>query len=438
MSELNEIIEQVQRVLRIASCSSSDSDKHLGNREVVRSLLEWTQGKLESKVIPKAPDSVDETLFLWPKGCDFPETGGLALHTHLDTVPPGRLNDWTRSGPYQAQIHDAKEIVGLGAADVKSDAICKIKALLNFDDHRASIKRLPYFVGSFSEEVGMKGAKEIHDKAFVRPEWALVGEPSEGNLCYANKGFLSFEAEKRFSWEEVSSPQKPMVFQGQSAHSSSPHKGVNALEKALDHLIEKPSRPIGGASGSVAINVIPGYFEWQAGTKTIDSEARATLIRWRQIHARFQTWLSSLPGMDIFEPSQPTSTWTILEIEDGLLKIGLECRYLPNQNITELVDWLQQESGSEIQLSSTAPAAYQEKACEFGSALKKLLRPDQNWITKSGSNEAYFYQSLGAQVFVHGPGRSYGNIHKPNESIEIGELEKAFCFYRKVCEELCS
>lgn len=438
MNLSEELIPSVQRILRVPSCSSKNDERHLGNRDVIREIIQWVNGRLQYRVLPSSENSSDETLFLWPKTQDFPSRGGLALHTHLDTVPPGRLSEWTRSGPYEATLHPNQEIVGLGSADVKSDAICKILALMTILENKKSLPtRNCYFVGSFAEEIGMKGAQWLAREKPIAPEWALVGEPSANHICYANKGLLAFEGRLEFSWEESSLAETQMAFEGVSAHSSAPQKGKNALEMALDYLVAHPDFRVSSGSGSIALNVIPGHYEWTRSEKCIDLATQKKLIELRKAHQSFQAWLPTRSRMKDFDPSSATSSWTVLEFTDGALHYEWEARYLPGQDLREIVDFVQKKIPNDIYLARSSPAMAEKQNGEFGKALNRLRSSEQDWITKSGSNEAYFYQQLGAQVFVHGPGRSYGNIHKANECVGVESLQKAYHFYSKVIEELC-
>jgi acetylornithine deacetylase/succinyl-diaminopimelate desuccinylase-like protein len=52
--------------------------------------------------------------------------------------------------------------------------------------------------------------------------------------------------------------------------------------------------------------------------------------------------------------------------------------------------------------------------------------------TKASCTEAALYTEKGAQAFVFGPGRSIGNVHRPNEYNEVPQLEKATRFYHQM------
>jgi len=118
--------------------------------------------------------------------------GGLLLVTHLDTVPCGPREAWTRTGgdPW-ALTEEAGTLYGLGCADVKLDALCKIEAARRLRDTR--LRRPFWLLGTFGEEVGLKGARHFAGSELfeeVRPRQVLCGEPSKLELISAHKGYV--------------------------------------------------------------------------------------------------------------------------------------------------------------------------------------------------------------------------------------------------------
>lgn len=430
-----EIIRRTQDIIRIPSASSLDPKKHIGNRKVAEYLSQWVNKHLNWQIIDSETHS-NVTFICWPKSFEFPKSGGLALHTHLDTVQAGDLKQWTDAQPFEAK-RLKNHIVGLGAADVKPDAICKISALLEYAEN-SNLKICPFFIGSFSEEIGMQGAQWIRDHQIVKPGFALVGEPSNGDLCYANKGLFLLKANLEFEAEAYSGKAYEIHYRGMGGHSSAPHKSINALEMALDDLAYQidHSTPIGECIGSIASNVIPGEYEWRSSSNLIPNFILKRLYEIRKAHRQFQESLQESHIDSNFEPATPSSAWTVLDRKSNSLHIEIEGRFLPGQKPQELIQNFL-KACPELSLDRVSPSCFQDRESKFGQILGKLLKSDKKWITKSGSNESYFYQDLGAEVFVHGPGISYGNIHRPNEKIEISSILEARDFYKKVIERLC-
>lgn len=433
---MSELIEKVKEVLKINSASSFQSQDHQGNLDVALFLKSWVSDRLEVKIFESNRHPKDVTFVCWPKSQAFPEKGGLALHTHLDTVQAGKLDRWTEAGPFEAKEKN-DWIYALGAADVKSDAICKLSALLEFSEQK-DFKHTPFFIGSFAEEIGMEGARWIYDNKLIHPSYALVGEPSDGKICFANKGLYILEAQLDFIPTETAKTESQIHYEGVSGHSSSPHRAQNALEMALDDLeyqLEKQT-PISNFEGSVASNVIPGHFSFLSKPDLIPTDTLKALVKMRKSHRLFQKEIASLLQNPIFEPAGASSAWTILKRHKNQIQIEIEGRFLPQQDPESLSLFLR-ERHPELRLKRSSPACEESREGEFVEKLLKASEDKNPWITKSGSNEAYFYQKLGAKVFVHGPGESYGNIHKPNEKIHRKSIEKAFRFYQNLIKITC-
>jgi acetylornithine deacetylase/succinyl-diaminopimelate desuccinylase-like protein len=149
----------------------------------------------------------------------------LVLNTHLDTVPPGAPQLWTACGgdPFNARV-EGDRIYGLGAADTKLDFAAKAFALGAIGTPRRDV----YLVGSFGEEHGLAGAKEIA-KAALLPAGAMafVGEPSRLEVITAHKGLMVFELKLGFTPLRFDEPMRVrrLTFAGKAAHSSTPALG---------------------------------------------------------------------------------------------------------------------------------------------------------------------------------------------------------------------
>src|SRR6202007_924743 len=158
----------------------------------------------------------------------------IVFNTHLDTVPPGAPELWTACGgdPFTARA-DSDRIYGLGAADTKLDFAAKVFALTAIGTPRRDV----HLVGSFGEEHGLTGAREIVE-AGILPAGAMafVGEPSRLEVITARQSLVVFELKVGVTPLRVDEPMQArrMTFAGKAAHSSTPALGVNAIEIALE------------------------------------------------------------------------------------------------------------------------------------------------------------------------------------------------------------
>jgi succinyl-diaminopimelate desuccinylase len=173
----------------------------------------------------------------------------VVFQTHLDTVEPGPKAAWTETenNPFQATVKNGN-IYGLGTADVKLDFLCKWRALKEI----AHLKqKFPFaLVGTFGEEMGMEGSKLLLSEKAVDAKMAIIGEPSELKIVYANNGYGVCRFEIPFLQEELdfiknhqnvfSASAQEKIFHGKAVHSSTPHLGENAILKLVDYLSKMP------------------------------------------------------------------------------------------------------------------------------------------------------------------------------------------------------
>ncbi|AFP84464.1 acetylornithine deacetylase [secondary endosymbiont of Ctenarytaina eucalypti] len=144
--------------------------------------------------------------------------GGLLLTGHSDTVPfdDGR---WTRD-PFLLTEHDTK-LYGLGTADMKGFLAFVLDSIRDIESF--TLQKPLYVLATADEETSMAGARYFACHSQLRPDCAIVGEPTSLRPVRAHKGHLS----------------SAVTVMGQSGHSSDPSRGVNAIEvmhEAIAHL----------------------------------------------------------------------------------------------------------------------------------------------------------------------------------------------------------
>jgi acetylornithine deacetylase/succinyl-diaminopimelate desuccinylase-like protein len=387
----------------------------------------------------------------------------LVFNTHLDTVPPGDLTLWTECGgdPFSPKI-EGDRIYGLGAADTKLDFVAKSAALLSC---RQPL-RTTYFIGTFGEEQGLLGAKEMAASGLL-PKGALafVGEPSSLKVVTAHKGLMAFALIIEYQpLPRTSHPVYRATFQGRSAHSSTPRLGVNAIELALGALGANPELELIAIDGGDAVNKVPATCKVlvagaaerlkAAELKPYENSAVSESIPHKVVVAasRFVEYLESFAaGNGPWEPDLAPPTLTcnpgIIKSSDGQLTIGFELRPPPSlaldvvrAGINEIVRRLSSafkdlhfalsEDRANPGFRSTAD---NEVVTLAVSALARAgLSVD--FCAKAGCTEAGVYAAAGLQPVVFGPGPSTGVIHAPNEYNLLSEVEGAIRFYRALLD----
>ena len=100
-------------------------------------------------------------------------SGGLLLAGHTDTVPydEGR---WTRD-PFTLTEHDNK-LYGLGTADMKGFFAFILDAVRDID--ASKLTKPLYILATADEETTMAGARYFAASTAIRPDFAIIGEPT--------------------------------------------------------------------------------------------------------------------------------------------------------------------------------------------------------------------------------------------------------------------
>ena len=149
----------------------------------------------------------------------------ILLNTHMDTVPPGDINNWNGYDPFGAEIDQEGYIHGLAAADDKgglSVQLYLMKLLKDLKDQGASIPGNLIFSTVVQEEaVGMFGIEYLCQKTLpdkkLDVDVVFLGEPTDLNLLIGHRGKVEIV----------------VTVKGRAAHSSAPWLGINALEMSV-------------------------------------------------------------------------------------------------------------------------------------------------------------------------------------------------------------
>ncbi|MBI2646123.1 MAG: M20/M25/M40 family metallo-hydrolase [Deltaproteobacteria bacterium] len=394
--------------------------------------------------------------------------------THLDTVSAGDFSLWTKTGgnPFHATIEGDK-IYGLGTADVKLDALCKIKALEKFKG--VAFKNPFIFAATYGEETGLAGAKKMVSENIIKPKYAVVGEPSNLSIVYAHKGFLTLEFSLIDTQAKEVTPTEPVFkidFFGRSAHSSIPQLGINAVQKALDFLKNhKGKYEFLNLTGGELINVIPdkASLKIKCPEKLVSEEeglhlsteklkkptyvfTTAFVEALEDLQTYFKKLFSEFKKAPAPEFDPPTSVLNIgvISTQENKVRFLLGIRLLPTANTDEILTAIQTQIDSitkkypSIQISKRVDRLSLPMKTDLTSKLimetKNVLRSmglQETLVTKSSSTEASVYRALGAEAIVWGPGISVGNVHKPNEFNYTHHLTHAVTFYEKMIEQFC-
>ena len=183
------------------------------------------------------------------------EGGGKSIlyNGHMDTIPPGEMKD-----PYSAKILDGsafgvsgKVMWGRGTSDMKGALAAMIMAGSVLADLDLKLKGDTIVTATvFEEEPGNIGPPALIDIDGLKPDAALIGEASNLDVTYGNRGVV----------------RTKLTVYGRSCHVSVQERGINALYKMCDFIeelrkrnAELPSHPaLGKASWAICeLKVVP-------------------------------------------------------------------------------------------------------------------------------------------------------------------------------------
>ncbi|SET10240.1 succinyl-diaminopimelate desuccinylase [Natronincola peptidivorans] len=130
---------------------------------------------------------------------------------HLDTVPPDNM----KIPPLAAEVKDGY-IWGRGTVDMKGAVACILMSMLALKRAKIVPDGDIIFTGVIGEEGKSEGTEHIV-KLDLKTDAAIVAEPTNYEYVVGHRGLEWFD----------------IFVKGRAAHSGTPERGVNAIEKAM-------------------------------------------------------------------------------------------------------------------------------------------------------------------------------------------------------------
>jgi succinyl-diaminopimelate desuccinylase len=307
----------------------------------------------------------------------------LLFACHLDVVPPGE-GKW-KYPPFSATEDDGR-VFGRGSADMKGSIAALITAVEQFTAGGAELKGdiiIAAVAGEEADSCGIKKFVADYKDKLLPVAGIVVAEPTSFEVITAHRGLL---------WLEV-------ITKGKTAHGSMPHLGVNAINSMrlfLDEaekinlssekhpLLGDCSMSINTISGGKAVNVVPDRCSVKIDIRTIPSQSHAEIIE------KFRSVFSHV------KKTHPEFDAEVKAIRD--------------------VGALETDSNSKFVRQFCSVVGCQET------------------MTAGFCTDGPFLAGLGAPIVIFGPGKSE-LAHKPDEYIEISDLEEGVDVYRKLFKE---
>ncbi|HZD26117.1 MAG TPA: acetylornithine deacetylase [Alphaproteobacteria bacterium] len=318
--------------------------------------------------------------------------GGVVLSGHTDVVPVDG-QQWS-SEPFSVSERDGR-LYGRGTADMKS--FSAIALALVPEMLQAGLKKPIHFALSYDEEVGCLGAHGLSEHLAglpQRPQAMIVGEPTEMKVVNAHKGSLSYVT----------------TVTGLEAHSSATHQGVNTIFYAAELI---------------------AFLRRQAEAMKTEQTGERFDPPYTTVHVGL---VNGGTALNII-PKRTSFTW--------------ECRVVPGHDGTVVRERFDAFARDELLPEMRAVYPEADIVTEVRARVTPLVPQDGSpaetlVLALAGSNETHavsygteagIFQEGGVPAVVCGPG-NIREAHKPDEYIELSQVEACTAFLRRLIDHL--
>ncbi|MFZ0035667.1 MAG: M20 family metallopeptidase [Sedimentisphaerales bacterium] len=306
--------------------------------------------------------------------------GGLLFACHLDVVTAGE-GGWKY--PAFGGVENKGKIYGRGSADMKGGITAAVTAIREIADSGAKLEGDIVFFAAAGEETDSCGAKRFvggFDNKLPKIAGVVIPEPTDFEVVTAHRGML---------WLEV-------ITKGKAAHGSAPQLGINAISSMKSFLDELQNYKITAETHkllgncSMSINTIFGGKE--------------------------------------------------INVIPDKCSIGVDIRTLPGQQSREIISDFEKivaklkqknpEFDAKIAVIRQVDALETDSNCNFVGDFCSAVGARETSAVGFTTDGPHF-ASLGAPVVIFGPGKPQ-LAHKPDEYIDIADVEKAVEHYRNI------
>jgi len=314
-----------------------------------------------------------------------------AFAGHMDVVPPGDTAQWTSDPfiPTQREGH----LYGRGTADMKGSIAAMVTACERFiernPEHKGSIA---FLITSDEEGPAVDGTVKVVEHLQARNEyidWCLVGEPSSSEtvgdvIKNGRRGSLI----------------GTLTIYGTQGHVAYPHLAENPVHLFAPALAELTAT------------------QWDQGNHDFPPTT-------------FQIW-------DIHAGAG------VSNIIPGELRVGFNFRFSTETNAEQLqsrVQGLLDRQGLKYDLDWTLSGNpfltprddFVDTVC---AAVLEITGTEPQLATSGGTSDGRFIAPTGTRVLELGPVNA--TIHKVDERVHIGELERLSEIYERIMDKLLS
>lgn len=309
----------------------------------------------------------------------------LGFSGHQDVVDPGDLSLWD-TDPFTPVVKNGK-LYGRGACDMKSGLAAMVVAMLEMLEKGEQLPGKIKLLITVGEEIGNFGAAQLTKQGYADDlDGLMVTEPTDDlqEICYACKGVIDYH----------------VTSLGKAAHSSTPEKGVNAI----DPLLEFANQAKAALAKFDHEDPILGKLT-HVITKIVAGEQINSLAEKAQLAGNIRT-IPEYPNEKVYA--------TLNGIIDQLNK-------LPNHHLTIKYTFPEEPMGGDPH-SAMLQLALKVAHDQFGIDAKP--------VTSTGANDGQeFTQAKKDFVSIEmGPGSD--SAHQPNEYCNLAAYYQAIAFYQ--------
>ena len=318
--------------------------------------------------------------------------GGVVLSGHTDVVPVVGQN-WS-SDPFQVVEREGK-LFGRGTADMKS--FCAIGLALVPEMIRQKLSLPIHFALSYDEEVGCLGAPDLShhlQELPVKPQALIVGEPTEMKVVNAHKGCCAIRT----------------IVTGLEGHSSETHKGVNSIFAAAKLINFLAIKAEALRTSNVNSRFDPPYTTIQVGL--INGGTAGNII---PKETSFWWEYRALPDVD--------GPAIVAEFENFA-----HTKVLPDMRK------VYSDANIQVDVRGEVIPLLPEDGSPAETLVLALTGSNQTYAVSYGT-EAGIFQKGGIASVICGPG-SISVAHRPDEYIEISQVEAFTAFMRRLIDRL--
>lgn len=354
------------------------------NRDLMHALADWLEGLgANIRITPSAADRLNVLASFGG------HSGGILVGGHLDVVPAPASN-WD-SDPFTL-TRCGERLYARGTSDMKGFVANMLAIAPQLS--ASELTQPVHLLLTTDEEIGCLGVQAVIQELVMqgpRPDWALIGEPTDLQICTAHKGKVAYN----------------VSVEGQTGHSSNPDGGLNAVDLAARLIV------VLGDMGVVLRRYPAAAGHW--------------IYPWDSIH------VGQVEGGQA------------LNVIAASCHFDFEIRYLPGTDVEALITRIQKKATVlERQASASGINAriHLHESSRYPGASVSVQSPAIRWLS-SCLPEAQFEQAdygteagclqaaLGIDAIVCGPG-NISRAHRPNEYITRQELAAGEKMLRRV------